>query len=57
MNRLSPLIVRRVGPFAVAAPYPDQFVEPEAVSDLLEDLKTFAVAWVGGLVFFATFLG
>lgn len=58
MNRLSPLIVRRVGPMAAAAPLPsrayDWEEDEEAQSALLEDLKLFATGWVGGLIFFGT---
>ena len=59
MNRLSPLIVRRVGPFA---PMPAwlrfAWVEEDAGDgpDPLADLKLFATGWVGGLVFFGTLL-
>jgi hypothetical protein len=58
MNRLSPLIVRRVGRFAAAAPLPSP--EPFAglaAAEWLEDLKLFATGWVGGLIFFGTLLG
>jgi hypothetical protein len=58
MNRLSPLITRRTGPWAAAIPY-DEYV-PFAGTDAaawLEDLKLFATGWIGGLIFFGTFLG
>ncbi len=58
MNRLSPLIVRRVGPAAAAIPFDEHQIfagaEPAA---WLEDLKLFATGWVGGLIFFGTLLG
>lgn len=58
MNRLSPLIVRRTGPWARALPYEE--AEPFAGVDAagwLEDLKLFATGWLGGLVFFGTLIG
>ena len=57
MSRLSPLIVRRVGPRAAALPVTE--AEPFAGTDAaawLEDLRMFATGWIGGLVFFGTFL-
>ena len=56
MNRLSPLIVRRVGAFA---PQPRGGFSDRARDerpDPLQDLKLFATGWVGGLVFFGTLL-
>jgi hypothetical protein len=57
MNRLSPLITRRTGPGASALPMeehlPFQGAEPAA---WLQDLKLFAIGWVGGLVFFGTLI-
>ena len=50
MNRLAPLVRR---PAAIAIP----LAEPAPVagaSTLLEDLRFFALAWAGGLVFFGT---
>ena len=58
MSRLSPLIVRRVGPRAAAPPF--EQAEPCAGTDAagwLEDLKLFATGWLGGLVFFGTLIG
>jgi hypothetical protein len=55
MNRLSPLITRRVGPMAPALPWPG--LAPEPARDgakAYEDLKLFATGWLGGLVFFGT---
>lgn len=59
MNRLSPLIVRRTGRFAPAAGIAvlDLPGEAEADGGLIDDLKLFAVAWLGGLVFFGTLFG
>ena len=67
MNRLSPLIVRRVGPFvpgsgshgmvaAMPMPRPEPFAGAEPAR-WLEDLKLFATGWVGGLIFFGTLFG
>jgi hypothetical protein len=60
MNRLSPLIVRRAGPMAVAVAIPmaqrQVFAGAEPAA-WLEDLKLFATGWVGGLIFFGTLLG
>ena len=57
VNRLSPLIVRRTGPWAAALPFDESAIfegaEPAA---WLADLKLFALGWVGGLVFFGTLL-
>lgn len=58
MNRLSPLIVRKVGRFAPAFAYsmPDAF-EALPVARWQQDLKLFAIGWVGGLVVVGTFFG
>ena len=72
MNRLSPLIVRRVGPvlprmgrgtmrslarpIAVAMPLHAQPSEGQP-AEWLDDLKLFATGWIGGLIFFGTLLG
>lgn len=61
MNRLSPLIVRRVGrlgPTAVAMPMrePMPFAGAEP-GQWLDDLRLFATGWIGGLIFFGTLLG
>jgi hypothetical protein len=65
MSRLSPLIVRRVGPMA-AEWGQSLFAEPEpdwadaggkvTVPSWLDDLRLFATGWLGGLVFFGTLL-
>ena len=58
MSRLSPLIVRRVGPKAAVLPL-EEWEQPFAGTDAgrwLDDLKLFAAGWIGGLVFFGTFL-
>lgn len=57
MNRLSPLIVRRVGPRAAALPFDQDFGDAAEGPNYLEDLKLFATGWIGGLVFFGTFIG
>jgi hypothetical protein len=55
-SRLSPLIVRRVGPHAAVAPWPaTPFELPEQAAEWLADLRLFATGWVGGLVVFGTF--
>lgn len=57
MNRLSPLILRRVGPMAAL---PADASRPFAgidVASWLDDLRLFATAWIGGLIFFGTLLG
>lgn len=58
MSRLTPLIVRRAGPLTAAAPGDE--AEPFAGIDAagwLEDIRMFATAWIGGLIFFGTLLG
>lgn len=60
MNRLSPLITRRVGPLAAAAippSYRQWQQREERVDSLLDDAKLFATGWVGGLIFFGTLFG
>jgi hypothetical protein len=62
MNRLSPLITRRVGrSAAAAAPMPSSWFEERVEADggerMFEDLKLFATGWVGGLIFFGTLIG
>jgi hypothetical protein len=58
VNRLSPLITRRTGPSAAASPMethvPFQGAQPAV---WLQDLKLFALGWLGGLVFFGTLIG
>jgi hypothetical protein len=56
MNRLSPLIVRRVGPSAPPIQWDIYAGEDEPGPDLLESLRLFATGWLGGFVFFFTFL-
>lgn len=56
MNRLSPLIVRRVGRFAPPISYEAAFGQDAAGEDrTIEDLKLFALSWLGGMVFFWTY--
>lgn len=57
MSRLSPLIVRRVGPMAAALPLDESapFAGLES-SEWLDDLRLFTTGWIGGLIFFGTFL-
>ena len=73
MNRLSPLIVRRVGPCLTdtgsgtmrgmvgsAAAMALTRTDPFAGAEpakWLEDLKLFATGWIGGLIFFGTLFG
>ncbi len=56
MNRLSPLIVRRVGPSARALSFDWPLVTAEQQSQILDDIKMLATAWLGGLIFFGTYL-
>ncbi|MEA1014654.1 hypothetical protein [Sphingosinicella sp. LY1275] len=56
MNRLTPLIVRQVGPHARAIAWEKPAPAVDA-GKALEDLKLFAAGWVGGLVFFGTLFG
>ena len=57
MNRLSPLITRRTGAWAAALPVQEvEAFESAAPAAWLEDLRLFAMGWVGGLVFFGTLL-
>ena len=58
MSRLSPLIVRRVGVRAAAIPIdpPEPFFGAAEPAKWLEDLKLFATGWIGGLIFFGTYL-
>lgn len=53
MNRLSPLIVRRSGPFGAVLHPINKDTAPQ--SEWLDDLKLFVTGWAGGLVFFGTF--
>ena len=54
MNRLSPLVVRKVGRYAPAlAGARDRTQANLAVNDL----RLFLTGWAGGLIFFVTFLG
>ena len=55
MNRLSPLIVRKVGPYAPAFVFGPRYRADGAA--LIDDLRLFVTGWAGGMVFFATFLG
>ena len=56
MNRLSPLIVRRVGPMAAPLVWDTPCLSAAEVADGLENLKLFAVGWLGGLIFFGTYI-
>ena len=56
MNRLSPLIVRRVGPHARVEEFVPALTRPWDEASAIDDLKMFALAWLGGLVFFGTYL-
>ena len=56
-SRLSPLIVRRVGPLAAVLPLPEPIIiAPEQAAEWLSDLKLFATGWIAGVVVFGTFL-
>jgi hypothetical protein len=55
MNRLSPLIVRQVRHATrPSAEWQQPAEEPR--STLMDDLQLFLTGWLGGLVFFGTFL-
>jgi hypothetical protein len=59
MSRLAPLITRRAGNRAVAIALPAAQAKPftEAQAEAwLADLRLFATAWLGGVVFFGTLL-
>jgi len=60
MNRLAPLVRRadpRPGPARLAATgaVPDR-IEPGTATGLADDVRLFATAWAGGVVFFGTML-
>jgi hypothetical protein len=57
MNRLSPLIVRRTGPLAPAIEWELPHLTAAEVAGWLEDAKLFAIGWLGGLIFFGTYIG
>ncbi len=55
MHRLSPLIVRQIR--RPGRPVAEWGADGEAeTSELIEDVKLFAIGWLGGLVFFGTLL-
>ena len=58
MNRLAPLIARQ--PRTPSRPLfqwdSAELAPEEKRPDLVEDVKLFATGWLGGLVFFGTFL-
>ena len=62
MNRLAPLIARSPEPvraWAGRAPSPPRaatLAVDQAALGWTEDLKLFATAWLGGLVFFGTLI-
>lgn len=56
MNRLDPLIVRRTGPLAPRAIAMPIAEETPPASTLMDDVKTFALVWLGGLIFFGTYI-
>lgn len=54
MNRMSPLVARRPQPTrAVARAVAMPIAQPDEQGS---DLRFFVMAWLGGLVFFATYL-
>ncbi|MDB5698482.1 MAG: hypothetical protein JWN69_1286 [Alphaproteobacteria bacterium] len=55
MSRLSPLITRRVGARAPEAGFATAFEPEQDFPAYLEDVKLFAIGWLGGLIFFGTF--
>lgn len=56
MNRLTPLIVRRTGAHAAIDDFAPSLTDPIASHGRLDDLKLFALGWLGGLIFFGTYL-
>lgn len=58
MNRLSPLIARRTGPFAPGLTLAGDATDSDAPmhAGWAEDAKLFVLGWLGGLVFFGTIL-
>ena len=50
------LVERPTRPMAVAIPMAQPFAGAEP-SRWLDDLRLFATGWIGGLIFFFTFLG
>lgn len=57
MTRSSSTTARRIGPIAaVRADLPAPFASVDPAG-WLDDLRLFATAWVGGLIFFGTLLG
>lgn len=59
MSRLAPLVTRRSVPRAVAVAMPARNPEPfseEQAAAWMADLRLFVTAWLGGVVFFGTFL-
>jgi hypothetical protein len=57
MNRMSPLITRRTGPWAATLSSEEQQLFDGAEPAVwLQDLKLFAFGWIGGLVFFGTLI-
>lgn len=57
MNRLSHLITRSPTRYAPMPSWtPQSVAAPEPASDFADDLKLFAIGWLGGLVFFGTLL-
>ena len=59
MNRLSPWIVRRQRPLAVALAPPASmsFDAPSGPVEWVDDARLFLTGWVGGLIFFGTLIG
>ena len=53
MNRLSPLIARQVR--HAGKPYAE-WQQADARKSSMDDVQLFLTAWLGGLVFFGTFL-
>ncbi len=59
MSRLTPLITRRATARSMAIAMPAPEVEPFSgaqAAEWLGDLRLFATAWLGGVVFFGTLL-
>lgn len=55
MNRTAPTFGRRAQAFVLDASF-EPMVGNGATSRLADDLKLFALTWLGGLIFFGTYL-
>jgi hypothetical protein len=56
MNRLAPLVVRRSGTAAMAAPMPAAGKAAAAAPATSDDLRLFVMTYLAGFVFFGTWI-